>query len=175
MKSEVSRHMNPFRLTVWRAALGLGALALAAAGCGPPSPKLHSRDVIPPGEAELKQIASLYLEYTKHNGNKSPATAEQLKAWAKGQPKDKLTELGIEDVDKVFISPRDNQPFVVIPKTGPGPGRVIAYEATGVKGKRYVAAGQGSVREVSEETFRGMLPQPSQGTARSGTGRPERP
>jgi len=174
MKSEVSQPMNLLRSTARLAALGLGALALAAAGCGPSSPRLNSRDEIPPGEAELRKVVSLYIEYGKGNGNKSPANAEQLKAWAQKLPKEKLTELGIEDVDKVFISPRDNQPFVVIPKSGPGPGRLIAHEQTGVKGKRYVAAGQGSVREVTDETFRGMLPSPSQGPPRSG-GRPGQP
>jgi hypothetical protein len=136
MKSEGAQVMNPLRSIARLAALGLGVLALATAGCEASSPKLRSRDAIPPGEAELRKIVSLYIAYAKANNNKSPANAEQLKAWAKGLPKAKLQEFEIEDLDKVFVSPRDNQPFVVIPRTGPGPGRVIACEKTGVNGAR---------------------------------------
>jgi hypothetical protein len=148
--------MNPLRSTTRLAVLGLGALALAAAGCGPSSPHMNARPEVPPGEAELRKIVALYLAYGQAKNNQSPANAEALKAFAKGLPKAKLQELEIDDVDKVFISPRDNQPFVVIPRSGPGPGRLVAHEKTGVNGKRLIAAGQGSVREVDEAAFKSM-------------------
>jgi hypothetical protein len=72
-------------------------------------------------------------------------------------------EFQITEIDKLFVSSRDNKPYVVIYGTmpggqGPGGAPVVAYEKEGVKGKRFVASALGAVVEVEEAEFRKMVP-----------------
>jgi hypothetical protein len=62
-----------------------------------------------------------------------------------------------DDLDGIFISPRDNQKYVVRYNLKPAPGgatRAVAWEATGQGGLRYVALSVGYVEEYDDETFR---------------------
>jgi hypothetical protein len=71
---------------------------------------------------------------------------------------------GAPDLNALFVSPRDNQPYVVRydldrSQLMPGPTMpIIAYEQTGVNGNRYVADMVGGVREVDETKFRELVP-----------------
>jgi hypothetical protein len=130
---------------------GLLALALVAAAC---SGKVKEKP-LSPEEHNLVKFGRLYLEHRKAQG-RPPASVDQLKAWAKNQSKEALAKMGIEDLDKVFISPRDNEPYVLV-SLPMGMGPVLAHEKTGSGGKRLVLNSQGSVYEADEENFNKML------------------
>ena len=76
-----------------------------------------------------------------------------------------LTALQRTDVESLFVSPRDGQPYVVrygLKFGGPSPGGspVVAYEQTGVGGYRYVAFAVGGAEQVDEKRFRELVPEP---------------
>jgi hypothetical protein len=87
---------------------------------------------------------------------KSPTNAEQIRDWAKKQPKEKLAQLGVEDVEKACVSPRDNQAYVVI-ELPMGMGPIVAHEKEGKGGRRLVVNSQGSVINADEEQFQSLL------------------
>ena len=66
-------------------------------------------------------------------------------------------------MDKLFTSPRDNQPFEIAYRGGASGGisGLVAWEKTGSGGKRFVADSLGKVEEIDEATFtqrRGSTP-----------------
>lgn len=123
-------------------------------------------------------------QFRGSNQGRTPANDEELKAFIKSKGPDALQPFKVADVDALFISPRDNQPFVILyeklaassgvpgmPTPGEGtPGSsgsapsalggqpVVAYEASGVAGKRLVASALGAVDEVDEKKFRELVP-----------------
>ncbi|RIK71198.1 MAG: hypothetical protein DCC67_20400 [Planctomycetota bacterium] len=89
-----------------------------------------------------------------------PANEQQLKDYIAKNGQETLQRLNVESVDALFTSERDGQPFVVL--YGPRPKEmtvdVVAYERTGVDGKRQVASSLGTIREVDEAEFRELVP-----------------
>src|SRR5262245_57581614 len=95
-------------------------LAVLAAGCGPRAREPTAE------ELHIKHIYALANEYKAVN-KRPPANADWLKAWALKQGKG-------SDAD--FISPRDNQPYVV--EAVPPPINLfMVHEKTGVDGKLF--------------------------------------
>jgi hypothetical protein len=142
-------------------ALVLGVVA----GCGE---KVTKSD-LPQEEKHILKLASLYSEFRSKNGGRSPKDADELKAFAKKLDPKELSARGIDDVEKAFISPRDNQPYKLIPpqgakpvaKGGPPLPMVIIYEQTGVNGKRMVASGMGGgAFELDDAKLREYVPNP---------------
>jgi hypothetical protein len=70
------------------------------------------------------------------------------------------TGAGVSTVDELLISERDGQPYVIF--YGQPPAGVatdlVAYERTGVDGKRFVGYGVGAVAEADEQAFAGLVP-----------------
>ena len=100
-----------------KALLGTVALVLLVSGCGQ---KIEPQP-ISPGEARIRKFGMLYHEYSAVV-HKKPANLEELKAWAKKLSKTRLTEMEIQDIEEVFVSPRDQQPFVMV-RGGPSGAR----------------------------------------------------
>jgi hypothetical protein len=128
-----------------------------AAGC--------ERQAPPPTQQEvhLKALAVGYGMFIGNHRGRPPADEEEFKAFLRSLPPEQLPgQPG--DIDALFVSPRDNQPYVVrynIGSTMPGPGQpmeVVAYEQTGVGGRRYVAFALGGVEEVSEDELEKIIP-----------------
>jgi hypothetical protein len=142
---------------VW---LGLLAVALLATGC-----RRVGEKPLSPEEQHLANFGRLYFAYRTEHKGKPPASAKELKAWAKTQGPDKLQKLGIDNVDAAFVSLRDNEPFQIV-RLPRGMGPVLAHEKTGVRGNRLVMSSQGNVFEVDETRFQEML--------QSGPGGPRR-
>lgn len=116
----------------------------------------------PEGEAHLGKLARAYGMYqAKHRGQTPPSEAK-FKEFLKNN-KEIRTNFKIDDVNALFISPRDKQPYVVKyglrstaiinPKLPP----LIAYEKTGVNGKHYVAYGTTEVTEVDEARLKELV------------------
>jgi hypothetical protein len=138
--------------------VGLLALSLLAAGCS--GQKIKEKPLTPE-ELNLQKFGRLCREYRARQG-KAPADAEQLKSWAKQQKQDAISKMGIDDLEKVLVSPRDNQPYVLV-RLPMGQGPVMAHEKTGVGGKRLVLSSGGSVYELGEEEFQKTVLQSTPG------------
>jgi hypothetical protein len=133
--------------------LGLFSLALAglclADGCSPA--------VAPPepdAKVNLKKVLALYKAYVDRN-RRGPASREELVAFGqKLTPQDRDVLMIGEDLEGIFVSPRDNQPYAITYKLNLAPGgptKAIAWEATGKNGRRFVALSMGYVEEYDEQ------------------------
>jgi hypothetical protein len=114
----------------------------------------------PEEEVHLRKLATVYGRYiSKHKGAVPPSEAA-LKKFI--QTSNLQEELSLGNLDQLFISPRDNQPYVVRygakSKAAIGDSqRVIAYEQEGRGGKRFVAFITTAVEEVNEERFEELV------------------
>jgi hypothetical protein len=136
------------------------ALALTVGGCRRSLP--HNYKEV----QHLQGLAKLYGRYVQKHQGRTPATPDELKAFAKTLSSSDLTGLGLDParVDSYFVSPRDNQPYV-FRKQGPREkgaslmlGQVILYEQQGGGGKRMVAYETSRVEEVDATRFKELVP-----------------
>ena len=125
----------------------LGIAAFATAGCRerPPSPTYDEKTI--EMSDQMRKIVGAWNRAYQQN-RKSP-TANDLKPL--------LKQYG--DPDTLLKSPRDGKPLVIVPGFTPdlqpkGDERsIIAYEQTGVNGKRMTIDVRGTVVEMSPEEF----------------------
>lgn len=121
-----------------------GAVLLAAVGC---SDKVE----IPKIPAEEQNILFILRGYCKFNGSyqRTPKTLDELKPM--------LKEFG--DPEKIILSPRDGQPYVLVGgidisrMSSGGEMPVIAYESKGADGKRQVVDLRGKIRLLTPAEF----------------------
>jgi hypothetical protein len=108
-------------------------------------------------EDRLKVLAVLYCT----GGPPANDEASFRKKVGMANP-EMLKSFRLQSVDDLFISPRDQQPFVVrygVPPGTPGlRGEILAYEAEGKDGKRFVALSSVDVKEMSDAEFKAALP-----------------
>jgi hypothetical protein len=121
----------------------------------------------PKAEAHLQALAVFYGRYLSQNRGQPPADEKAFKQFLARLNPSEFTSFGLANPDEMFVSPRDNQPYVVrynVPVAPPGPQgpAVVAYEQTGVGERRYVAFGLGGVEEVDETRFRQLVPESGQ-------------
>jgi hypothetical protein len=113
----------------------------AIAGCGGPQTA--------PTEISLRKLASYYGMYISSHKGAAPANEKELRGFISAKD-------GDADLESLFRSARDGQPYVVIyhgtAKTMPS--TVIAHEKEGQAGKRFVAFSTTEVRELDEATFK---------------------
>lgn len=146
--------MQLSRCTLWWLS-GLSTLLLL--GCGTEAPKRESE------ASTLKPLMVLYGQFLGRNRGKPPANEAEFKKHVESAGKATLESFGITDLESLFISSRDHKPYVILygPISGPpGPGNqpVVAYEAEGIGGRRYVATSVGAVEEVDDTRFRQLVP-----------------
>ena len=133
-----------------RIVVAVFAMAMAH-GCSKPlevqeAPLIHTR---------IRNLASLCGTYAARH-KKRPANIEELKAWVKKMSQAERSELRIEDPDNAFVSPRDNQPFVLVKPASPRD--IMAYEKTGEGGKHYVVTATGGVIELDDAELKRRIP-----------------
>jgi len=152
--------LNPstgFKLT---RLLGLLLACALVVGCTGGSKQGHAAKEQPAENNHILKVVSLWQDYKTAIGH-APANADELKTWAKQQDQAKLTTHGIDDLDKAFVSPRDNQPYGLV-QTGTQMGgmtKVLVYEKTGVNGKRLTASSMGTAAEVDDQEFKRWVPE----------------
>jgi hypothetical protein len=131
------------------------ATLIAVAGCGPSAEEAMEKET-----SHLRLLAHYYIRSISDTGRR-PKNEQELKDYISKNAQETLQRLGVESVDAVFVSERDGQPFVVLygPKPQGATVDVVAYEKTGVDGKRQVATSLGPIREVDEAGFRELVPQ----------------
>lgn len=133
-------------------------VGLPVLGCSP-----GGRASAPMQESPLKPLGLLYGQFMGQNQGRPPASEEEFKVFIRERGMGMLKQFNVPDVDSLFISPRDKQPYVVVYGEPKGPPAlagqpVIAYERVGVGGKRWVANSLGTVEEVDEARFRELVP-----------------
>lgn len=119
---------------------------------------------------ELQQLGNQFMEFYRAR-SKTPADEAELKEFIAANMTDVKREiLGITDVNKLFISPRDGKPFVVrygatLTEAAPGAaeeplitGAVIAYEADGKGGYRHVISSMGDLTELKFDDLVKLVP-----------------
>ena len=141
--------------TACRLLLMCSAVALLVAsnlGCS------RSAQAEPDAKVRLSKVLHLYQAYVEKN-KKGPAGEQALREFGqKLSPRERDEYLIGDDLDSIFISPRDQQKFVIranLKLDSGGPTRAVAWEATGKDGKRFVALSIGYVEEYDDETFKG--------------------
>jgi hypothetical protein len=145
--------MHPRQVLCQSLGFGLGLLIPFVIGCGPNLPDR----VQPSAEARIAKLASICSKYATKQ-RKKPASIDELKSWAKQLSKPELEQLGLEDPDTAFVSPRDNQPYVLVKTPGAGPGDVIAYERTGQGGMHYIVTPYGRAFELDDAELKRRVP-----------------
>ncbi len=137
--------------------LGCVCFAVICSGCGGDPGGVAQQ------ESNLKKLSLFFGQYQgQHRGAWAP-DEKSLKEFIKSQEL-MLKSHQITDVDGLFISERDHQPYVILfgsqdgAPLGPGGSPVVAYEKVGVAGKRFVASSLGAVEEVDEQRLRQWVP-----------------
>ena len=135
-------------------------MVVTLTGCSPKSQ-------VPVGKPaeNIRKLALAYVQFSGANrgvGPKDQATLKKFMIQRSG-----LTE---QEADALFVSPRDNQPYVIrwglhpegSGPMGPTPPKppVIVYEKQGADGTHYVADGRMSILELSEQDFTKAVPEP---------------
>lgn len=142
----------------WRAALGTAMVcAVSLAGC------TGSDALKSPTAARLKGLATMYLDYAAAKGSGPPSEAE-FKKHLQRVEKFVLEMNGVDPkaIDATFVSERDKEPFVVLYGVGIGQisgisAPVVAYEKTGVGGKRLVAFANTKLDHVDEAKLKELM------------------
>jgi hypothetical protein len=131
---------------------------ITLAGCGGPDP------LTSPTAARLRGLANMYLSYAVAKNGGGPANEEVLKKYLHSVDAIQLETSGIDPkaIDSVFISERDQQPFVVL--YGQSFTRItgdsqqpLAYEKTGKNGRHLIAYINAKVDHVDDAKLKELL------------------
>jgi len=128
-------------------------------------PGCESRDASSATESSnLKPLAVMYGRFISTNSGRGPKDEQELKQFIRGRPQEELSNLGVTDVESLFVSSRDKKPYKL--KFDPKPAapgqfsNIFAWEQDGIEGKRYIAGTLGEIQEVDEAKFRELVPNP---------------
>ena len=131
--------------------LALLGLLIANSGCNsgaaPPKPDAQDR---------LSKLFNLSRAYADKN-QKPPPSEQALREFAaKLTPEERSARLIGDDLESIFVSPRDSEKFMVKYNVRPDPAvnRAVAWESKGENGMRWVALTMGYVVEYDEEQLK---------------------
>ena len=136
----------------------LGALAVVA-GCTQNNP---ARRIAAANDSNILRLSNLYQAYRLHKGNQGPKDEADIKNFLQQDlTPTRLERMGVDpnNIDGLFISDRDGQPFVVRYGVGGGLGATdaVVFEQQGRDGKRQVGFTNGSVEEVDSARYDQLL------------------
>jgi len=161
MDCRVALRVGKLQTVRWRCCRAgfLAAVALVLlAGCG-------GESEVPVGDAaeNIRKLALGYVQYAGTNRGVGPADQKTLTKFMverNGLPQ--------EEVEKSFVSIRDNQPYIIrwgMRPQGSGPlgaeapkPVIIIMERTGAEGTRYVADSRPEVLQMTEEELKQQVP-----------------
>ncbi|ASV72704.1 hypothetical protein THTE_0102 [Thermogutta terrifontis] len=111
----------------------------------------------PREESTIKVLGLLYGQYMGQHMGKAPPSEQAFREFVQKQTAF-LQQFHVENVDELFRSARDGEPYTVVYGDLSQAGQllgapVIAWEKKGVNGRRYVVNTLGSVKEVTDEEF----------------------
>jgi hypothetical protein len=135
----------------------LGAALVSAAGCG--ADELDS-----PTAAKLRAVGNMYLDHAVAKNGAGPSAEAQFKAYVRGKPDQVLQPVGIDrnDIDGLFRSDRDGEPFVVlygkkIAGVSGTDAPLVAHEKAGKAGRRLVVFANAKVELADESRLKELL------------------
>lgn len=167
------------RTTRWAAAVAVAGGLVGLAGCG----RDGTADAVAgmnPDNAH--RLANLYAAHQNFKGGKGPKDEAAFKAFVREYDAAKLGMMGVDpgNVDALFVSDRDGQPFQVRYGVGGGRGSSdpVVFEKAGRDGRKQVGYTDGSVTEVDAGEAQRLLaakPAPPAAKAAVPEGRGGRP
>ena len=114
-------------------------------------------------QTNLHDLAVFYGRFTSQHQGRAPANETEFKNFLRQNSK-LLEERKITDMESLFRSPRDQQPYTIIYglKSGslpPPPQRppIIAHEKVGQRGKLLAAFLTGAVEDLNETELKEVL------------------
>jgi hypothetical protein len=112
----------------------------------------------PIGKLRLEKLLRMYQFHATKKG-KGPANEQALKDFIKNLSAEEKKQYEVpDDVDALFVSPRDGQPYTmrygVVPN--PSSSEPLIWEQAGQDGKRFVALSMGYVEEKSDDEFQAL-------------------
>jgi len=129
----------------------MATLLIAALGCssGPPVAPLEAT-----AQYRLYKLFNLYRFYIEKN-RKPPASEDDLVTFGKKlDPADRESRNLGDDIDTLFVSPRDQKKFIVRYNLANLESvKAFAWEAEGKNGRRFIALTRGNVEEYDQEMF----------------------
>jgi len=120
-------------------------------GCGPTTEPVESTEL----RSNMRSLAVAYGGYMRENRGRPPKNEAAFRKWLDKQGPDYPEILKVDSIDEIFVSSRDNEPYVIAYGK---PKRTVAYEAVGVDGKRFVADDLGVVEELDADAFAERVP-----------------
>jgi hypothetical protein len=115
----------------------------------------------PPVESYVKELTILYGGYTATNRGLPPKTYEDFKKYVVKSLSAGESPKTPAEIDKLLISPRDNQPYKFVmqsDKVAPSTQAPVLYEAVGVDGMRVVAYSLGKIELLNDEQLKAAIP-----------------
>jgi hypothetical protein len=135
-------------------------LLLPMLGCGGAQEEAKRRE-----ESRLKPLAIFYGQFLGQHRGQPPASETEFREFIRSQGAEALKTFAVPDVETLFVSERDQKPYVIAygdaskgAPIGPAGSPVVAYEQVGAAGKRFVASAMGAVEEVDEVRFKELVP-----------------
>lgn len=149
----MSANVNPIKtLAVWCVLFAV----ICSVGCGsklsPAEQKIADRN-----KTNMNRLCNMYTLYQSKHGWQGPADEAALKKFIKEQEPVVLKRMGIEDVDAIFVSEVDEQPFEIkwaVAGSQRGDAVPIVFEKTGKDGKRRVGFTRPPIKEVDDAEYK---------------------
>lgn len=109
-------------------------------------------------DSNIQRLANLYEAFQSRHNWRGPKDEESFKSFLKGWNPKKLANIGVNqaELDEVFISSRDGEPFKVrygVPGHIMGSEAAVVFESTGVDGQRMVGFLNMTTREVDAAEY----------------------
>ncbi len=109
-------------------------------------------------DSNVKRLATMYSIFQTQNGFRGPKDEASFRQFIRQQDPQRMKVAGmdISDVDSLFISERDNQPFKIrfgVNTVIRGPAMPVIFEAEGIEGKRQVGFTNGPMQEVDSAEY----------------------
>jgi hypothetical protein len=112
-------------------------------------------------DSNIRRVGNLYQAFRLRKGNQGPKDEAELKTFLKEMAPIRLERMQVDpnNLDALFISDRDGQPFVIRFGVSGGIGSTdaVVFESQGSGGKRQVGFTDGSVEEVDNSRYDQLL------------------
>lgn len=111
-------------------------------------------------KTNIQRLSNCYSMYQFNNGWQGPVDEASFKKYLSEVRPEILSRMGIDDIDSIFISERDGQPFKVryaVKGTARGTSEAVVFEAEGSGGKKMVGFLNMTQREVDQAEYDQLL------------------
>ncbi len=143
-------HWLPVGLIMW---------LVVIVGCG--GGQDPASQIAAANNSNIRRLGNLYKAYQLRHGNQGPANEDGFKEFLQGMSPARLEIMQVDpnNIDGLFVSEQDGQPFVVRYEVSGGIGSVdpVVFEQSGSDGRRQVGFTNGTVEEVDDARYDQLL------------------